>query len=103
MGRYYQHADVVWREEDSAMEQVETGLESGDDISDIATSVLLLNGKMLSLNVLGTETWKLCKGKTVEDLVGVLVEEFEVEFDRLQKDIEGFLDDMKKHGFIYEK
>ncbi len=103
MGRYYQQADVVWREEDAAMEQAETGLETGEDVSDVATSVLLLHGKMLSLNILGTEIWKLCEGRTVEELVEVFVEEFEVEPAELRKDVAGFLDSMKVHGFIDEK
>jgi len=85
------------------MEQAENGLEAGDDVSDVPTSVLLLHGKMLSLNILGTEIWKLCNGRTLGELAGMLCENFDVDQDVLKADLIAFLDSLEEHGFVHAK
>jgi len=103
MPRFYRNPDAMWREEDMSKELVEKGLETGEDISDIGTSIILSHGKLHALNMLGTEIWKLCDGKTLEELVSELEKSFEVDPAVLKKDINSFLKDMKELGLVYEE
>ena len=101
--KIYRNPDAQWREEDDSREQVFQGLETGDDVAEIGTSIILHSGKMHSLNILGTEIWKLCDGKTVEDIIAELMESFDVEEDVLREDVNEFLKNMKEEGLINEK
>ncbi len=102
--KIYRNPDVMWREEDEYKEQALEGLEKGDDVEEVGTSVLYSGGTMLSLNLLGTEVWKLCDGKTAGEIVSALLEEFDVERDVLSKDVEAFVDELKEKDFIrYEE
>jgi GeoRSP system PqqD family protein len=59
---------------------------------------------MLSLNLLGTEIWKLCDGRTIDEIVSSLVESFEVEPEVLKNDVAAFVDELKEKKFIrYEE
>ena len=101
--KVFRNPDAMWREEDKFREQAYSGLGKGEDVSDVGTSVVLYSGKMFSFNLLGTEIWRLCDGKTVEDIISELRENFEVEEGVLKKDVSAFLGNLKKEGLIYEK
>ena len=92
--------DVLWREEDEQRDQARSALEVGDDAEDIATSLLFNNGVMLSLNILGTEIWKLCDGRTTSEIVAELLTCFEVEEEELRSDVTAFLNELAEKGFI---
>lgn len=77
------------------------GLDRGDDIGNIGTSVLFCGGSMLALNYLGTEVWKMCDGLAVDDIVTNLLPQFEVEEDVLRADIVSFIDELATKGFIH--
>ena len=94
----------MWREEDEYKERALEGLEKGDDVEDVGTSVLYSGGQMLSLNLLGTEIWKLCDGMTIDEIVSTLVESFEVDPEVLKNDVAAFVDELKEKKFIrYEE
>ena len=102
--KIHRNPDVMWREEDEYKEQVLEGLEKGDDVEEIGTSVLFSGGSMLSLNILGTEIWKRCEGRTVNEIVSELVQIFDVEPEVLKKDATAFIGDLKDKGYvIYEE
>lgn len=101
--KIYRNPDVMWREEDEFREQAYKGLDTGEDVAEIGTSILLHSGKMHSLNVLGTEIWKLCDGKTLEEIISTLMDTFDVEEDVLRKDISEFLQNMKEEGLVHEE
>jgi GeoRSP system PqqD family protein len=66
--------------------------------------VLFSGGAMLSINLLGTEIWKLCDGRSKDDIIKVLFEQFDVQEEVLRADVQAFLEDLLKKGFItYEK
>lgn len=92
--------DVMWREELDAMLEAQNGLEHGDDIGEIGTAVLFSGGAMLSINFLGTEIWKLCDGRDIDGIVTELLEQFDVEQDVLRTDVQTFLDELIKKGFV---
>lgn len=101
--KIFRNPDVMWREEDEFREQAYKGLDTGEDVAEIGTSILLHSGKMHSLNVLGTEIWKLCDGKTPQEIVSTLREMFDVDEEVLRKDAGEFLQNMKEEGLVYEE
>ena len=101
--KIFRNPDVMWREEDEFRDQAYKGLETGEDVAEIGTSILLHSGKMHSLNILGTEIWKLCDGKTMEDIIASLREIFDVDEEVLKKDVNEFLMNIKEEGLIYEE
>jgi GeoRSP system PqqD family protein len=92
--------DVLWREEDDARAEADSGLSRGEDVVDVGTSVLFSDGIMMSLNILGTEIWKLCDGRSMEDIHAELISRFEVGPDVLRADIMEFLCELEQKGFI---
>jgi len=100
MQKIHRNPDVLWREEDEQRELAHTALEEGNDAEDIPTSVLYMSGTMLSLNILGTEIWKLCDGRTAEEIVALLLSCFEVEEDELRADVTTFLNELADKRFI---
>jgi GeoRSP system PqqD family protein len=101
--KIFRNPDAMWREEDEYKEQAYKGLDTGEDVAEIGTSIVLHSGKMHSLNVLGTEIWKLCDGKTVDDIVAELQKSFDVEENVLREDVIEFLKSMKEEGLINEE
>ncbi len=98
--RIFRNPDILWREEDDSKAEALDSLSKGEDASDIGTSVLFSDGVMLSLNVLGTEIWKLCDGRSVEEIVSALLPHFEVEPGVLKQDTLKFLSELAEKGFI---
>ena len=100
MRKIQRNPDVLWREEDEQRSQACAALEQGDNAEEIATSLLFNNGLMLSLNILGTEIWKLCDGRTTAEMVTELLSCFEVEEEELRTDVAAFLNELAEKGFI---
>lgn len=100
MTRIKRNPNVMWREEVDALAEAQMGLERGDDVEELGTAVLFSGGTMLSINFLGTEIWKLCDGRGMDDIVSTLFEQFDVEEEMLRSDVQAFLDDLAKKGFI---
>jgi pyrroloquinoline quinone biosynthesis protein D len=98
--KIFRNPEILWREEDDSKAEAYHGLEQGEDVSEMGTSVLFSDGIMLSLNVLGTEIWKRCDGRDVESIVSDLTLQFDVEPDVLRKDALIFLDELAEKGFI---
>lgn len=90
----------MWREEEDATNLANEGLERGEDVAEIGTSVLFSGGSMVSLNMLGTEIWKLCEGRSREEIVAELLEAYEVDEDELRQDVDLFLDELTQKGFL---
>jgi pyrroloquinoline quinone biosynthesis protein D len=98
--RVYRNPDILWREEDESRAEAYAGLLKDEDIADVGTSVLFSDGVMMSLNLLGTEIWKRCDGRTIEDIIAELTTQFDVEPDVLREDTLPFLAELEKKGFI---
>jgi pyrroloquinoline quinone biosynthesis protein D len=92
--------EVLWREEDESKAEAYAGLSQGDNVADVGTSVLFADGVMLSLNVLGTEVWKRCDGRTLDDMIADLASQFDVEPAVLLADVMEFLTELEKKGFV---
>lgn len=98
--KIYRNPDVLWREEEDASREALAVLEQGDDVEEMGTSLLFADGVMVTLNLLGTEIWKMCDGIDSEELINALLAQFEVEEDVLREDVQLFLDDLLSKGFI---
>ena len=98
--KIYRNPDVLWREEEEASMEALAVLERGDDVEEMGTSLLFADGVMVTLNLLGTEIWKMCDGIDSEELITALLGQFEVEEDVLREDVQLFLDDLLSKGFI---
>lgn len=92
--------DVLWREEEESRDRALAGLCEGGDVEELGTSLLLLDGRILSLNLVGTEIWKLCDGRSEEEIVAELAESFEVSREELAADVRAFLAELATQGFI---
>jgi pyrroloquinoline quinone biosynthesis protein D len=99
MSRIFRNPEVLWREENPFADAT-PGPEPDAAVEDPGTSLLFANGQMVALNLLGTEVWKLCDGRSVEEMVAYLLEEFEVEPEVLREDIDAFLASLAAKGFI---
>ena len=98
--RVVRNPEILWREEDESRAEAVAGLAQGDDVAEVGTSVLFSDGIMLSLNILGTEIWKRCDGRSVDDIVSDLITEFDVDPDVLRQDALLFLGELEQRGFI---
>ena len=102
--KVFRNPEILWREEEDSTTQAYDGLTKGDDVSEIGTSVLFSDGVMLSLNVLGTEIWKRCDGRSEDEIVSELAVLFDVDPDILRQDAGLFLSQLATKGFIrYDK
>src|SRR6266545_4698964 len=101
MAKVYRNPDVMWREEDEAKTQALEDLERGEDIEGVGTSLLFADGVMVTLNMLGTEIWKLCDGRDLVEMLSALMQQFDVEEDVLKEDVTNFLAELAEKGFIY--
>ncbi len=100
MKKIQRNPDILWREEDDARDEAISALERGEDVAEVGTSLLFSGGQMVVLNMLGTEIWKRCDGKNLDDLVTEILAEFEVEEELLRADVTAFLAELEGKGFI---
>ncbi len=100
MKRIQRNPDILWREEDDVRDEAISALERGEDVAEVGTSLLFAGGQMVVLNMLGTEVWKRCDGKSFDDLVSEILVEFEVEEELLRADVTAFLAELEGKGFI---
>lgn len=93
MPRYFREPAAAWRDEPPA---------DGDSEDPIA-SIVLYRGQLVSLNVLGTEVWKLCDGRSAEEMVAALLPEFDVAGDELAQDVAAFLESLVAQGLVHAR
>jgi len=98
--KVFRNPDILWREEDDSRAEALDGLAKGDDVTDVGTSVLFSDGIMLSLNMLGTEIWKRCDGRPLDDILSELTALFDVEPAVLREDALAFLAELAEKDFI---
>jgi len=98
--RIFRNPEVLWREEDDSRAEAYEGLSKGENVSDVGTSVLFADGIMMSLNILGTEIWKRCDGRSMDEIIADLTTQFDVEPGVLREDALTFLAELAQKGFI---
>ena len=59
------------------------------------------NGDYFTLNDMGTEVYNhICKGIEVEEIVDILFEQYDVEYDKLKNDITSLIAELKEKDII---
>ncbi len=100
MKRIQRNPDILWREEEEAIEEANSLLEKGEDAGEIGTAILFSDGTMVTLNLLGTEIWKRCEGLTKEELIADILQDFDVEEAVLHADVTTFLHELEEKRYI---
>ncbi len=92
---------IVWRNEKRREAQVLQKLAAGGEADEHGTVILLISGMMHQLNLLGGRIWNLCDGsRQQEQIIDALLEEFDVERDELTTDVDEFIQDLTKRGWL---
>lgn len=93
--------DIIWRHEARREQELLEAQNRGEDISDRGTVILVADGAMHQLNLLGGEIWRLCDGTvTVGDIVRDLAAEYDVDAAEIDRDVREFLTDLHSRGWI---
>ena len=110
MKKLNRNPDVNWRVESHRETHVREVLEDparaeeDEQAQDVGTVTILSGGVMHQLNLLGGEVWKLCDGTLDRaELLGALLEIFEVDEAVLAEDVNLFLDEMMEKRLVDEK
>jgi pyrroloquinoline quinone biosynthesis protein D len=98
--KVFRNPDILWREEDESTAEAYAGLSKGENVEDVGTSVLFSDGVMMSLNILGTEIWKRCDGRSLDEILAELTSQFDVEPSVLREDALAFLNELEAKGFV---
>lgn len=108
--KLFRNPDVNWRVESHREAHVREVLEDparaeeDEQAQDVGTVTILSGGVMHQLNLLGGEVWKLCDGTFDRaELLGALLEIFEVDEAVLAEDVNLFLEEMMEKGLVDEK
>lgn len=95
------NSEIVWRVEKRRQQAVLDRLDSGEEIEDEGTVILLISGMMHQLNLLGGMIWELCDGnRSIEQVVAELHKEFDVDVAILQADVLEFVDELLERGWL---
>lgn len=100
MKRIERNPDILWREEEEAAEEAAELLAKGEDAAEVGTAILFADGTMVTLNMLGTEIWKICDGLTENEIITHLLQEFDVEESVLRADVAAFLQELADKRYI---
>ena len=101
MNRPQRNREIVWRVEKRRQADVLQALEAGEEAADVGTVTLIQAGMMHQLNLVGGMIWERCDGsRSVDQIVAELADEFAVERQELQADVEAFIDDLAAKGWL---
>ena len=75
---------------------------SASRIIDGQAVIMTLNDNTLHcLNGVGTRIWELCDGqRTIEDIIGIIQEEYMVDYEVGEKDCQAFMQDLCAKGML---
>ena len=103
MNKPLRNPDIVWRVEKRRQAEVLAALETGEDVDDSGTVILLLSGMMHQLNLVGGLVWQQCDGeRTVDDIAISLAKEFDAEQSEITADVKEFVADLAERGWLID-
>jgi len=101
VNRPQRNSTIVWRHEARREKELLAAQEQGEDISEGGTVILIHQGTMHQLNLLGGEIWQRCDGeRSLEQIVEELASEYAVEKAELEQDVRSFVDDLVERGWL---
>ncbi len=101
MNKPLRNPEIVWRVENRRQTEVLKALETGEEIEDSGTVILLQSGMMHQLNLIGGLIWQQCDGQqSLTDIAGELAKEFTVEQSEVESDVAEFVADLTERGWL---
>jgi len=92
---------IIWRHEARREAELLAAQQQGEAIDEKGTVILIDNGTMHQLNLLGGEIWRLCDGqRSLEQLIESLAAEYAVDRQELEEDVRGFVADLQQRGWL---
>jgi hypothetical protein len=61
-----------------------------------------LEDELYALNDTGRDVWRLLDGRTVDQLIDALLEEYDASRDEIDRDVRGLLDELLDRGIVNE-
>jgi len=94
---------IVWRVERRQREEVLKALAAGEDAGERGTVLLIDQGTMHQLNLVGGMIWERCDGsRTPAQIAAELAGEFTVGREELADDVSEFLADLDRRGWLLD-
>lgn len=95
--------DIVWRIERRRRDEVLRALEAGEDAGERGTVLLIAQGTMHQLNLVGGMIWERCDGtRDTAQIAGELAAEFAVGREELEADVHEFVTDLTRRGWLLD-
>lgn len=96
--------EIIWRVEKRRRDEVVRALEAGDDDAGERGTVLLIEkGTMHQLNLVGGMIWERCDGtRTLQEIACELAGEFTVEREEVEDDVNQFVVDLVRRGWLLD-
>ena len=95
--------DIIWRIERRRQDEVLRALEAGEDAGERGTVLLIEKGTMHQLNLVGGMIWERCDGTRSRQLIASeLAGEFAVGREELENDVNEFVADLAKRGWLLD-
>ncbi|PNU19905.1 pyrroloquinoline quinone biosynthesis peptide chaperone PqqD [Geothermobacter hydrogeniphilus] len=103
MNRPQRNTAIVWRHEAGRERELLAAQQQGEDISEGGTVILVHQGTMHQLNLLGGEIWLRCDGeRSLEQIINELAGEYEVDRGELEQDVRDFVADLEQRGWLID-
>ncbi len=95
--------EIIWRVERRRRDEVLQALAAGEDAGERGTVLLIEKGTMHQLNLVGGMIWERCDGtRTREGIACELAGEFAVEQAELEDDVNQFVADLVRRGWLLD-
>jgi len=99
MNRPRRNPQIVWRVERRRREEVLRALAAGEDAGEHGTVLLIHDGTMHQLNLVGGMIWERCDGtRSLGQIAAELAGEFAVGQEEVAHDVEEFVTDLAGRG-----
>ena len=103
MSRPRRHPEIIWRVERRRRDEVLQARAAGEDAGERGTVLLIEKGTMHQLNLVGGMIWERCDGtRTREEIACELAGEFTVEPTELEDDVNQFVADLVRRGWLLD-
>lgn len=103
MTRPRRHPDIIWRIERRRRDEVLRALEAGEAVDDCGTVILIHSGTMHQLNLVGGMIWERCDGsRSVTEIAAELAGEFVVDLSELETDVNDYVADLGRRGWLID-
>ena len=95
--------EIIWRIERRRRDEVLQALSVGEDAGERGTVLLIEKGTMHQLNLVGGMIWERCDGtRTGQQIALELAGEFAVEQAELEDDVNVFITDLVRRGWLLD-